>query len=141
MTTWSLLIFFFFGQTKILSPFFWKCLVFSWYSPNCYVAFKITNRLKVNNDNFKSKSDFKSHITVGRTLGEHQETIKRTLSIFLFFFEMLGVSYHSWENTKRTLREPLAFPFSFFFSFFFSRFHFCFLLFSFFSFLNVFSAE
>jgi hypothetical protein len=35
------------------------------------VAFKITNKLKVNNDNFKFNGDFKSHITVGRTPGEH----------------------------------------------------------------------
>jgi hypothetical protein len=46
-------------------------LVFSWRSSNCDVAFKITNRLKVNNDNFKFNNDFKSHIIVGRILEEH----------------------------------------------------------------------
>ena len=32
------------------------------------MAFKIINRLKDNNDNFKFNDDFKSHITVGRIL-------------------------------------------------------------------------
>jgi hypothetical protein len=40
-------------------------------SSNCVVAFKITNKLKVNNDNLKFNSDFKSHITVEKTPGEH----------------------------------------------------------------------
>ena len=39
-------------------------LMFSWCSLNHDVAFKITNRLKVNNDNFKFNDDFKSHITI-----------------------------------------------------------------------------
>jgi hypothetical protein len=34
------------------------------------VAFKITNRLKVNNDNLKFNGDFKSHITVKKTPGK-----------------------------------------------------------------------
>jgi hypothetical protein len=45
--------------------------VFTWYSPNCDVTFKITNKLKVNNDNFKFNSNFKSHITVERTPKKH----------------------------------------------------------------------
>jgi hypothetical protein len=40
-------------------------------SPNCDITFKITNRLKVNNDNFKFNDDFKSHITVERLLEEY----------------------------------------------------------------------
>jgi hypothetical protein len=32
------------------------------------IFFQITNKLKVNNDNFKFNGDFKSHITVNRTL-------------------------------------------------------------------------
>jgi hypothetical protein len=35
--------------------------------PNCNVTFKIINRLKVNNDNLKFNSDFKSHIIIKRT--------------------------------------------------------------------------
>ena len=46
-------------------------LVFSWYFPNCDVTFKIINRLKVKNDNFKFNDDFKSHIIVGKTLKEY----------------------------------------------------------------------
>jgi hypothetical protein len=46
-------------------------LMFSCYLLNCDITFKITNRLKVNNDNFKLNDDFKSHITVERTLERH----------------------------------------------------------------------
>ena len=46
-------------------------LVFFWYPYNCDVAFKITNRLKVNNDNLKFNSNFKSHITIERTPKKH----------------------------------------------------------------------
>jgi hypothetical protein len=46
-------------------------IIFSWYSLNYDVAFKLTNKLKVNNDNFKFNGNFKSHITIGRTPGEH----------------------------------------------------------------------
>ena len=35
------------------------------------VTFKITNRLKVNINNFKFNGDFKSHITIERILEEH----------------------------------------------------------------------
>jgi hypothetical protein len=48
-------------------------LMFSWCSLNCDITFKITNRLKVNNDNFKFNDDFKSHITNGRIPGEYYE--------------------------------------------------------------------
>jgi hypothetical protein len=37
-------------------------LIFLWYTSNCNITFKIINRLKVNNDNLKFNSDFKSHI-------------------------------------------------------------------------------
>jgi hypothetical protein len=50
-------------------------LVFSWCHPNCDVLFKITNRLKINNDNLKFNSNFKSHITVGRILEKHYKKI------------------------------------------------------------------
>jgi hypothetical protein len=43
-------------------------LVFYWCPPDYNVTFKITNKLKVNNNYLKIKSDFKSHITVGKTL-------------------------------------------------------------------------
>jgi hypothetical protein len=43
------------------SSFFFLCFF------NCDVIFKITNRLKVDNDNLKFNGDFKSHITVRRT--------------------------------------------------------------------------
>jgi hypothetical protein len=46
-------------------------LVFFRYSSNYDVTFKITNKLKVNNDNFKFNSDFKNYITVERILGEY----------------------------------------------------------------------
>jgi hypothetical protein len=36
-------------QRKMLGAF----LIFSWCPPNCDVTFKITNRLKGNNNNFK----------------------------------------------------------------------------------------
>jgi hypothetical protein len=53
-----------------MALFHWKILgvllVFSWCSPNYDVVFKITNRLKVNN--YKFNGDFKSYITVRRTL-------------------------------------------------------------------------
>ena len=39
-------------------------LVFFWCLLNYDVAFKITNGLKVNNNNFKFNDDFKSHIAV-----------------------------------------------------------------------------
>ena len=45
--------------------------VFSRYSLNCDVIFKITNKLKANNDNIKFNGDFKSHIIVERTSEEH----------------------------------------------------------------------
>ena len=46
-------------------------LVFFWCSSNYNVTFKITNRLRVNNDNFKFSSDFKNHITIRKTPEEH----------------------------------------------------------------------
>jgi hypothetical protein len=55
--------------------FFFFTNIFSWCAPNFNVAFKITNILKVNNDNLKFNVDFKSHIIVEkdnmRTLEEH----------------------------------------------------------------------
>ena len=38
---------------------------------NCDTTFKITNRLKVNNDNLKFNSNFKSHIKVRKTSRAH----------------------------------------------------------------------
>jgi hypothetical protein len=35
------------------------------------VAFKIINRLKINNNNFKFNGNFKSNITIGRALEEY----------------------------------------------------------------------
>jgi hypothetical protein len=35
------------------------------------MSFKITDRLKVNNSNFKFNDNLKSHITIGRTLEEY----------------------------------------------------------------------
>ena len=52
-------------------------------SPNCDVPFKITNKLKVNNDNFKSNGDFKRHITVKKT-----PSAKITHSISLIYIFM-----------------------------------------------------
>jgi hypothetical protein len=46
-------------------------LVLSWCHSNCDVTFKITNRLKVNNDNLKFNGDFKNHITVRMTPRKH----------------------------------------------------------------------
>ena len=45
-------------------------LVFSWCF-HCDVTFKLINKLKVNDDNFKFNDDFKSHTTVERTLEEY----------------------------------------------------------------------
>ena len=42
-------------------------LAFSWYYLNYDGTFKMINRLKINNDNFKFKGNFKSHITIERT--------------------------------------------------------------------------
>jgi len=57
---------------KILSA----VLVFFWCPPNCDVTFKIINRLKVNNDNFKFNSILKvDHITVGKTPKEYYKNI------------------------------------------------------------------
>jgi hypothetical protein len=60
-------------------------LVFSWCHPNCDVLFKITNRLKVNNDNLKFNGNFKSHITVGRNT---RKTLEKNLAFpyILFFY-------------------------------------------------------
>ena len=41
-------------------------LVFFWCSYNYDMIFKVTNRLKVNNDNFKFNDNFKSHIIFRR---------------------------------------------------------------------------
>jgi hypothetical protein len=46
-------------------------LVFPWCPSNCDVTFKITNKLKVNNNDFKFNGDFIRHIIIGRILGEH----------------------------------------------------------------------
>lgn len=43
-------------KMKMLSVF----LVFYWCPFNCDVHFKITNRLKINNDNLKFNDDFKA---------------------------------------------------------------------------------
>jgi hypothetical protein len=43
-------------------------IVFSRCPSNYDLTFKITDRLKVNNDNVKFNDDFKRHITVERTL-------------------------------------------------------------------------
>jgi hypothetical protein len=106
-------------------------LVFSSYSPNCDVDFKITNKLKVNNDNFKFNSNFKSHITVRRTL-KKQLTFKEMLVVLLVFsscspncnvafkitnrlkvnndnFKFNG-DFKSHIIVRRTLKEQLAFP-------------------------------
>jgi hypothetical protein len=46
-------------------------IVFSRCPSNYDLTFKITDRLKVNNDNVKFNDDFKRHIIVERTLREH----------------------------------------------------------------------
>jgi hypothetical protein len=38
---------------------------------NCNTAFKITNALKVDIDNFKFNNDFKSHVTIEMTPKKH----------------------------------------------------------------------
>jgi hypothetical protein len=48
-------------------------LVFFLCPLNCDVTFKIANKLKRNKDNLKFNGDFKSHITVERTLGKHKK--------------------------------------------------------------------
>ena len=53
------------GNIRCYSNVFFCCPL------NYDVAFKIINKLKVNNDNLKFNSDFKNHITVGKTPGEH----------------------------------------------------------------------
>ena len=68
-------------------------LIFFWCSLNYDVPFKITNKLKVNNYNFKFNNNFKSHITGERT----PKKVKRMPNIFLF---------HIVEN-KFTLRAHL----------------------------------
>jgi glutathione peroxidase-family protein len=46
-------------------------LVFFWCPLNYDVAFKITNKLKVNNDNFKFNGDFKNYIAIEMILREY----------------------------------------------------------------------
>ena len=45
-------------------------LLFSWYSSNCDMPFKIIVEFEIIIIDFESIGDFKSHITVGRTLKE-----------------------------------------------------------------------
>ena len=70
-------------------------LVFSWYFFNCDVTFKITNKLKVNNNNFKSNGDFKSHITIEKTLGEPLTFFILKWFFFLFFSFLKSLSLFS----------------------------------------------
>jgi hypothetical protein len=56
--------------------------VFSLCLLNCDIAFKITNRLKVNNNIIKLYDNFKIHIKV--RLKKYLENIRRT-SIIIFF--------------------------------------------------------
>jgi hypothetical protein len=53
-----------------------------WCPLNCDVAFKITNRLKVNNDNLK----FNDNLKVTSQLGGHQKNIRKTFSISLYIY-------------------------------------------------------
>jgi hypothetical protein len=46
-------------------------LVFSLCLSNCNVTLKITNRLKVNNDNLKFNRNFKNYITVEKISGKY----------------------------------------------------------------------
>jgi hypothetical protein len=46
-------------------------LMFSGILPTCDMTFKIINKLKVNNDNFKFNDNFKSRIPIERTLKKH----------------------------------------------------------------------
>ena len=48
-------------------------LVFFWYPPNYDITFEITNKLKVNNNNLKFNSDYKSYTkeNIRKTLKEH----------------------------------------------------------------------
>jgi hypothetical protein len=59
--------------TLSLYIYYWLVVFFSVFGCffNCNVIFKIINRLKVNNDNFKLNDNFKRHVTVGRTLKKH----------------------------------------------------------------------
>ena len=41
------------------------------FSSNYNVTFKIINRLKVNNNNFKFNDNFRSHIIIGKKSGKH----------------------------------------------------------------------
>jgi hypothetical protein len=61
-------------------------VVFSWYSLSI-VAFKITNKLKVNNDNLKFNGDFKSHITVERIPKKQYFSNKFDDNVFVNHFE------------------------------------------------------
>ena len=47
-------------------------LMFFGYFSNYDIAFKIINRLKVNNNNFKFNGNFKSHIIIRKTLEKYQ---------------------------------------------------------------------
>jgi hypothetical protein len=66
------------SESKLL---FWrKMLVVLLMFPSCDVTFKITNKLKINNDNFKFNGNFKAI----SQLKKYQENTRKTPSIFLF---------------------------------------------------------
>jgi ribosomal protein L35 len=53
------------------------------------VSFKITNRLKINNDNFKFNNNFKRHIIVEKTQKKTRKTpnISPRRMVKIFFFK------------------------------------------------------
>jgi hypothetical protein len=74
------------SESKLL---FWqKMLVVLLMFPSCDVIFKITNKLKVNNDNFKFNGQnfkFNGNFKVISQLKKYQENTRKTPSIFLFW--------------------------------------------------------
>jgi hypothetical protein len=101
----STFVFFYNLKKKMLVIF----LVFSWYSLNCDMAFKITNRLKINNDNFKFNGNFKCYITVGRTLEEHltfplkKNKIKNEKNVYnksIYFWSIFSFFIYFLKNKK-----------------------------------------
>jgi hypothetical protein len=78
--------------------------VFLWCSPNYDVVFKISNRLKVNNDNFKFNGNFKNHVIVERIPREH-------LAFLIYIYIYIYIFTSNQMEPKAALLEQVIIVF------------------------------